>query len=222
MDQLVVVGHHILRHEHTVFVVLAGHFVIVPDLVGIGARFERLLANLVGRAVFQVNVAAVGHVTLLGLGGIGGIDHLDVSIVLFPSFFGIERSTGRPEGVEELLHGIHVVCFHQVFAVVAFRLGTARTEAADVLAEGVDIVDVSCKSVDDSGRSNILKVHLTTWIVTLEENLVGSHEVVAPIAHFHYQIIVARRQVLNINGIQKDIHRSNIQSLDEVEVIHLS
>ena len=102
------------------FVVLAGHFVIVPDLVGIGARFERLLANLVGRAVFQVNVAAVGHVTLLGLGGIGGIDHLDVSIVLFPSFFGIERSTGRPEGVEELLHGIHVVCFHQVFAVVAF------------------------------------------------------------------------------------------------------
>ena len=96
------------------------------------------------------------------------------------------------------------------------------TEAADVFAEGVDIVDVSCKSVDDSGRSNILKVHLTTWIVTLEENLVGSHEVVAPIAHFHYQIIVARRQVLNINGIQKDIHRSNIQSLDEVEVIHLS
>ena len=78
MDELVVVGDHILRHKDAVFIALSTHDIIVPDLIRIGTRLERLLADLVGSAVFQINIASIGHIALLGLGGIGSVDHLYV------------------------------------------------------------------------------------------------------------------------------------------------
>ena len=134
--------------------------------------------------------------------------------------FGIHRRTLAPEIIEKLLHGLHVVGFCDTGGIVSFQVGANRVEIADILAQRVNLRDVVYKSIGDVDTGQILQIVVHTRVALLEKTTVRANHGIAAVAHLNNKVIVARRQILDIDGVEQDVNLLHIKTLVERIVLH--
>ena len=118
------------------------------------------------------------------------------------------------------MHGLHIVGTHKAGGIVALGLAANRVEIADIATQRVEFGDLADKGIGDAHASNVTHVVAHAGVAALEGAAVGADEGIAAVAHLDDEVIVARRQVRDVDGVKEDIHFAHIETLVEEKVLH--
>ena len=140
--------------------------------------------------------------------------------ILVKALLGIHRRTGAPEIEEELLHGLHIVSLNQIGGIVAFHLGADRVKITDVLTQRVNLGDIADKCIGNVHAREVGNVIGNAWVAALEEPTLGANQGVATVMHLDNKVIVTRRQIFDIDGVEQHIDLVHIVAFVVGIVLH--
>ena len=163
----------------------------------VACRHEVLFVTYkVGRAILEIDTAAVGLHTLGARPGEILVDILYPVAILQPSALGVQRLAACPEEIQETLLLLDAGLFDKRVYVATLHLVGDGSHTLQILVELVLVVDATGKGERDR---SLLDTRILGGIAAEESHLLVQKLVVVAVADIDDEVVVARRQLADIH-----------------------